>query len=511
MLNAVRQLYSTPLLTGSDELKKKKGIDCISKQQAQGIFSTIDTIADLNSKFLQDINKLDANPADIFLKWAHFFNMYTTYASNKPSANRLLHSIMDDPKYSGFQNYHAECVQNPVCKGNSLESLLIMPVQRVPRYVLLLQAMIKHCPTEATKQKLQQAMTAIAAVGEKINEATRAQENRHHIHELQTKLGIPLVGPSRVYLKEGTLKLVNRKEKPTDLSVYVFNDLLVGGKFSKVSHTFTPSMQFDCDKQHKLKVERLEVGSVPYFRLFDPHDSNRKKKNETKYKTWSSALLKSVTDFVSHQSALEEKPMVKMNPLATKEGFLMMLVADNGEPINTVECEVGEDGNPVVAKESWMQRYFVLCDTSLKFYDKYGDKDAIGTIDLSNGGKLIEESEAAPHWQLPFCFYLQFEGAFHSGSVSYVLSGGPNGKGQRATWIANINQADPESIIRETRGPVEIEGGENKTEEQVHHALKISWCKAGTKLAKTTIVHLEMKSKEELDDWIECFTKVSTA
>mmetsp|Transcript_21506 Transcript_21506/g.42687 ORF Transcript_21506/g.42687 Transcript_21506/m.42687 type:complete len:437 (-) Transcript_21506:786-2096(-) len=432
--------------------------------------------------------------------------MYTSYASNKPSANRLLRQLMEEPAYRGFQNYCAQCMANPMSNGNSLESLLIMPVQRVPRYVLLLKEMIKQsADAPERKGRLEAALSKISEVSMKINEATRAQENRSHIHELQTKLGVNLVGPSRKFLKEGPLKLVqSAKDKPVDIMTYLFNDLLLGVRASRL-HGFEVMFREEMSKTAKLKVEVLQPGSVGYYRLHNPNDSLRKKKNAKNYKTWSSSLIKTMTDFVSQEKQCSKQPLGKMFERSAREGYLMTMV-EQSNVLNVGTCPVGEDGLPAV-KEDWGQRYFVLLDQQILIFNNFGDKATQGVVNLGEGGKLVEQPDM--RWQLPFCFSVEVSTV--EGPMHLMLSCGPNGKSSRAGWLADIMMVDPEKITREKSPDATTAVATDNTSEEVHHTMKLTWPKAGSKLFKAKYIHLEASSKAELESWTSELTEAVEA
>merc|ERR1712154_53992 len=120
--------YSNPLETNP----------IISDQQRHTIFSNCETIARLNKKFLIDIeNRLrewDSNDClgDIFKEITPFFKMYTTYINNHEAATQELESLKKDSKWMNF-------LSEAMKKAPVLENLLITPIQRIPRYKLLIQ------------------------------------------------------------------------------------------------------------------------------------------------------------------------------------------------------------------------------------------------------------------------------------------------------------------------------------------------------------------------------------
>ncbi len=111
---------------------------------------------------------------DLFVQFGPFLKMYTQFASNSEEAMRLLRDLQE--KNSTFSAFTAECMANPRCRGQSLDSFLIMPIQRIPRYLLLLAELKKHTPTEHPDHAhLSKAETLIGATAKHINEQVRAR------------------------------------------------------------------------------------------------------------------------------------------------------------------------------------------------------------------------------------------------------------------------------------------------------------------------------------------------
>ena len=100
--------------------------------------------------------------------------MYTQFASNSEEAMRLLRKLQENN--SAFAEFTAECMTNPRCRGQSLDSFLIMPIQRIPRYLLLLAELKKHTPLEHPDHaQLTKAEALIGATAKHINEQVRAR------------------------------------------------------------------------------------------------------------------------------------------------------------------------------------------------------------------------------------------------------------------------------------------------------------------------------------------------
>lgn len=97
-----------------------------------------------------------------------------------------------------------------ICR--KLEALLIVPIQRVPRYRLLLTELIAQSDPDEELDVLKAALDQVESVARHINEQIRDQENMQRMIRIQRSLanGRPrIVIPGRRFIKEGSLKKVS--------------------------------------------------------------------------------------------------------------------------------------------------------------------------------------------------------------------------------------------------------------------------------------------------------------
>lgn len=90
-----------------------------------------------------------------------------------------------------------------------------MPVQRVPRYEMLLRELLRLSLPDVFAEEyasLSKALEAIMDVACHINNHVRLAEHAHHMSHIQSRLtgrNIPhLIAPGRLFIKEGLLKKV---------------------------------------------------------------------------------------------------------------------------------------------------------------------------------------------------------------------------------------------------------------------------------------------------------------
>eukprot|EP00457_Paulinella_chromatophora_P001334 gb/GEZN01001336.1/.p1 GENE.gb/GEZN01001336.1/~~gb/GEZN01001336.1/.p1 ORF type:complete len:924 (-),score=218.59 gb/GEZN01001336.1/:286-3057(-) len=115
-------------------------------------------------------------------------------------------------------------------KMQELPSLLIGPIQRIPRYQLLLQELLKRTPdTHPDYKEIQASLEKVKEVALHINETVRAGQSRQQILDLEEQFVKPpeFVSPSRFFLYSGKMSKKNQTNSGEETyTFHLFNDLL---------------------------------------------------------------------------------------------------------------------------------------------------------------------------------------------------------------------------------------------------------------------------------------------
>ncbi|NWR57142.1 ARHGB factor, partial [Bucorvus abyssinicus] len=146
-------------------------------------------------------------------------------------------------KESRFQLFMQEAESNPQCRRLQLKDLIISEMQRLTKYPLLLENIIKHTEAgTAEHDKLCRARDQCRDILKHVNEAVKRTENRHRLEGYQKRLDAtslertsnPLAAEfksldltSRRMIHEGPLSWRVSKDKTVDLHVLLLEDLLV--------------------------------------------------------------------------------------------------------------------------------------------------------------------------------------------------------------------------------------------------------------------------------------------
>ncbi|OPJ82569.1 rho guanine nucleotide exchange factor 11 [Patagioenas fasciata monilis] len=146
-------------------------------------------------------------------------------------------------KETRFQIFMQEAESNPQCRRLQLKDLIISEMQRLTKYPLLLENIIKHTEAGTSEhEKLCRARDQCRDILKYVNEAVKRAENRHRLEGYQKRLDTtslertsnPLAAEfksldltSRRMIHEGPLTWRIGKDKTVDLHVLLLEDLLV--------------------------------------------------------------------------------------------------------------------------------------------------------------------------------------------------------------------------------------------------------------------------------------------
>uniref|UniRef100_A0A8C0CCV5 Rho guanine nucleotide exchange factor 11 n=1 Tax=Balaenoptera musculus TaxID=9771 RepID=A0A8C0CCV5_BALMU len=146
-------------------------------------------------------------------------------------------------KESRFQLFMQEAESHPQCRRLQLRDLIISEMQRLTKYPLLLESIIKHTEGGTSEhEKLCRARDQCREILKYVNEAVKQTENQHRLEGYQKRLDTtslerasnPLAAEfksldltTRKMIHEGPLTWRISKDKTLDLHVLLLEDLLV--------------------------------------------------------------------------------------------------------------------------------------------------------------------------------------------------------------------------------------------------------------------------------------------
>jgi hypothetical protein len=208
------------------------------------IFSNVEALVTLN-RTLHTL-MLDVGILAAFQQCAPFLKIYSLYAEG---FERSLAKVGEWSKRSkGFARFKQAQAQRPECHGVGLEALLLAPIQRLPRYKLLLEKLLDVTGAgDPLLRELQPLVEAILHVNDHVNLSVKSQDGRFRLLDLQRRLVGPglegLIQPGRSLVAEFQLwqrQARGRKGLRATLA-FLLSDALLLGRPGRTSSLGTAS------------------------------------------------------------------------------------------------------------------------------------------------------------------------------------------------------------------------------------------------------------------------------
>lgn len=200
------------------------------------IFSNISSIYCFHAQFFlpelqRRVDDWTATPriGDVIQKLAPFLKMYSEYVKNFERAAELLATWME--KSQPFQEVVTRIQLSEASGSLTLQHHMLEPVQRIPRYELLLKEYVQKLPPEAPDlADAQRALDMIFSAAQHSNAAIAEMERLQGLWEVYQRLGLEddIVDPSNTLLREGpVLKISFRRSDPMERYLFLFNNMLL--------------------------------------------------------------------------------------------------------------------------------------------------------------------------------------------------------------------------------------------------------------------------------------------
>ncbi|CAH7671680.1 expressed protein [Phakopsora pachyrhizi] len=217
-------------------------------------------ILESERKYVQDLEVLqrrfligvEANarlPADdqrfghLFVTLEELFSCYEPFCANFACASQLAQdeNAALQVGHHFFSSSPSEQVSDILDPNYELPTFLIKPVQRICKYPLLLQQLVKHSNPEGPYyQELKDGLASITRVTDGVNETTRQRENELAVNDLKERVedwkGHELNSFGQLVLEDTFTVVKNESER--EYHVYLFERIIlcckeVGAKLDK--------------------------------------------------------------------------------------------------------------------------------------------------------------------------------------------------------------------------------------------------------------------------------------
>ncbi|RKP13759.1 Dbl homology domain-containing protein, partial [Piptocephalis cylindrospora] len=289
---------------------------------------------------------------DIFLVMTSYLKVYGIYSRGFYHALERVTTISSsNSAFASFLKTQAAKHANP---GLDLHHRLLEPIQRIPKYKLLLEKLLKYTPpSHPDYSGLQGGLTQVVEVANQVNEMIKKQQEHLKMLEIQRNifgLGEKLVVPGRYLVKQGTIRKICRSShQPREL--FLFSDVLIYA---------APPPLFDGMYVFRMK---FPLGECRVTRI--PDQASRGMRNaffigsrlksfeayvetETERDAWVTAISRAIQEYQSAQQTLRRDPKI---------GELKAMV-----------CYVNEEYEAPVWQEDWEASRCLVCMEEFRVY-----------------------------------------------------------------------------------------------------------------------------------------------
>jgi hypothetical protein len=198
----------------------------LDRSEIKDIFSNIEQLLLLNVELLADLEKEgpDGDIGGVFMRIAPFLKMYHVYLDQAEDAGKAVRRrVMRDASMVALKatsgnkfdlmsskqkkiSFRAFCKRMTLETGEQLQSLLIKPVQRIPRYRMLLESLLKYTPEKSSDySRLKKALDSILVTASHVNQSIRDKQEKLEIMQLHQRFKDLNLPPEQRF---GTRKLM---------------------------------------------------------------------------------------------------------------------------------------------------------------------------------------------------------------------------------------------------------------------------------------------------------------
>ncbi|KAF5912600.1 hypothetical protein HPG69_004272 [Diceros bicornis minor] len=237
---------------------------------------------------------------DILQKLAPFLKMYGEYVKGFDNAMELVKNMTE--RIPQFKSVVEEIQKQKICGNLTLQHHMLEPVQRIPRYEMLLKDYLRKLPPDSPDwNDAKKSLEIISTAASHSNSAIRKMENLKKLIEIYEMLGEEedIVNPSNELIKEGQiLKLAARNTSAQERYLFLFNNMLLYcvPRFSLVGSKFTVRTRVGIDG---MKI--VETHNEEYPHTFQVSGKERtlelQASSEQDKEEWIKALQETIDAF----------------------------------------------------------------------------------------------------------------------------------------------------------------------------------------------------------------------
>ncbi|CAK6972783.1 proto-oncogene vav-like [Scomber scombrus] len=224
----------------------------------ESIFINIEELATTHRNLLKEVrssilNYGAKNIHQVFLSYKERLLLYGRYCSQVETSTKHLDKLSNSRE--DIRMKLEECSKRANSGRFSLRDLLMVPMQRVLKYHLLLQELVKHTTDPADKENLRTALDAMRDLAQSVNEVKRDNEIIRQITTFQLSIenmtqSLALYGRPKI---DGELKICSSEKK---------------SKQDRYAFLFDKAM-FICKKKSGETFELKEIIELQHYQIRD--------------------------------------------------------------------------------------------------------------------------------------------------------------------------------------------------------------------------------------------------
>jgi len=190
----------------------------------RSLLASVDIIVDFHEKKIFPQLKREKNIAKVFIKEGNFFKMYKVFINRIPHIqDRIAKERKKSARFS-------KLLETSDALGSPLDALLILPVQRLPRYELLLVDLLRQTPHHHPEfRDIKAALQKVKYVVQFLNEDRRKREQEAQFCQSYKKIkgfDEPLYHPNRRFQMEHKC-YCRLNESTITCFLFLFTDILI--------------------------------------------------------------------------------------------------------------------------------------------------------------------------------------------------------------------------------------------------------------------------------------------
>ncbi|KAL6077133.1 Rho guanine nucleotide exchange factor (GEF) 17, variant 2 [Balamuthia mandrillaris] len=198
------------------------------------IASSVEVLYPLNVQFLRELEErmklwpTSTSVGDIFIKFGPMMKLYSDFINNYERSQAMLKQLSEQQQFATFLK---EAERKSRCRQD-IHSLLIMPVQRLPRYQLLLKELLRFTHEEHVDYAhLKQASELATELNSVINENKRRSDCMAKMGSIQSsveQIPFELVAPTRLFVDDVEATVTRVKGgKSLPRHLFLFSDCCI--------------------------------------------------------------------------------------------------------------------------------------------------------------------------------------------------------------------------------------------------------------------------------------------